>query len=273
MLADGKFGRDIHHGTNSLVWDGLTSSNGELLSGSELQRRGIISRTGEKDIAGGSVASDIISAGGGTDGLGTGRAYAELNARVDGYRSPIYLDEATLRRNIDFYRSAIAKMDEMGVEGAIIPGVNRKTFARLIHEYEEALEIKKRLPGAIKDEPYQIIFGMSGKNLNLQLVERTYGGALSGEVEVLTPKISLAKNLEVIYVSGAKMADARIQLQRVLGPEKAAKVKIYSIESLDMMGGFRGQGNVYSTTFDATYGYLSGKATSLKKLTQAIYQL
>lgn len=269
MLRDGQIGSDYSHGTDSRLWGGLESSGGTLLSAAELGRRGIRRQSGEGESSGATL-NDAIYVGAGLDGIGTAIAYGKANRNLDGYRSPAYLDPAILSQRIARFERLVAEMDARGVTDmndlaetqAItkawgidkFPGLGKHTLERELSLMREAQVAQQK--GLVPPEPYQIIFSFRDPNAPAAVVERGYGTALSGERSLLASTVSLSSQLDTVYVPKANIAEARAHLERVLGPERAATVRIYSIESLDVVAGMKGP--LYSKVRDTTFGALEG---------------
>jgi hypothetical protein len=100
-----------------------------------------------------------------------------------------------------------------------------------------------------------VIIGFTEAGGNMpELGDRKYRGRLSGET-VFPEVIDLTKYAETVYVPHKNIAHARQQLERIFGKERASKIKINSLEAVDMVGVARG--GPYVEVFAKSYVHLT----------------
>ncbi|GEM_PF-5390390 len=257
MLKDGTTGAQYSTGANSNIWEGLSQSQGNLLSSAEMGRRGIIRRSGEGDLMGGEHQADSIYASVAADGLGTARAYAQLNGHVEGYLQPQYLDVPVLENRINTIRKALTKMHQSGVDDyseSKIPGLECSILERQLVLYEHGLKIKQTMESA-NQIPYPVVLGFDYRGSMPSLANRALGGGLSGEVSINSASIDLNQNLQRIYVPHENIADAQAQVLRIFGSDVASRVRIYSIETLDFVN--QSRPTLYNNAHQRTYKSLA----------------
>jgi hypothetical protein len=249
------------HGTNSELLDGLSKTDGQLVSAAELKRRGLKQSTGEgssfSPMAG---EKDFVSVGQGEAGLGTASAYAEAARSLNHYNVKLY-SAAELKEEIGRLRYIVKHYEKLKIElpDMLIAykkdkGQLAEQLVKLEHEAERRAKLPRRDPGrnggAASLDNYPVLFEFDASGLTTEV---THGGhkaqALAGEASIRDP-IDLKTRMKRAYCPQENVAELKSRLQGILGHGDFEVISIESLQHLPSEGITQG-------THMATYKALS----------------
>lgn len=234
-LVAGADSNSLFHATHSGSLDGIFKAGG-LVPASEMEGLGITRQSGEGTAVnpyGG--RRNFISFGSGQVGLGSALKYSET--LLDPPASLARVSDQDLGRQVSDYQAMLGHEDMARVTKEDLPGVDGVIRTRL-QEAEAELASRKANPG--KPEPYPVMFGIRGDDL-----EKTQSVDVRGEVRVQSG-VSFKDKLESAFAPREHLPELKAKLDEMLGPEHG--VKVLPLESLQRV----------KTEFpDMTYGHKS----------------
>jgi hypothetical protein len=234
-LADSAF-----HGSNSEMMGGLGKTNGEIVPAAELQRRGLIRKTGEGDTFSGRAGpKEFVSVGDGDSGFGSALSYADASHSLTHYNTRLYR-YADLDAEIRRLRSAVGEMKSRDINKMVM-GPSREQLHGRLNQLETEMARRQKLPAGdpireggpenLTDYPIVFEFDKAGLPMTSR-PDVQPGGALGGEASV-HGAIDLKTRLRRAYVPSDKVGDAQARLQGVLGPD--AKFEVIALEATDAL--------------------------------------
>jgi hypothetical protein len=270
MAEHGELDKAFFHGTHSGF---LGKFQGEMMSGAELEKRGIKRDTGEGDFysakAGkegaevGGGEKNFISVGEGLPGMGTGLAYAKITDMSTDYNTALYSDEE-LNAEAKQLTQILTHWDESLFK---LPSDQQARFQK---SKEQFINLSKRLidEGRIRrqlpnDHPrrrgekfngssYPLLFELAPTGLTATNPKATTAPlgqdesnprAMGGERMVNDQVIDLRTpgRLRRVYAPFANLGEVRNRLSQILGHDQFDVIPLEALESLpdyvDPMGG------------------------------------
>lgn len=228
------------HGTSSSL---LNNFGGEMMTGKELENRGIVPKSGEGDFysRGGGGSKSFFSTGEGLPGMGTAMAYAKAVTISPDYNIALFTDNdlqnqitqlTLILMNWNEEMNQVKKDDIMGARK------EKSQFEGLLKKYRAEMMLRNKLPNnhprregkPYSDSAYPIMFEMDSTDLNvinprpefdLQRDNNTRlgGRALGGERMIQNPSIDLRVKgrLKRVFCPLDKVTAVQTRLTNILG--------------------------------------------------------
>jgi hypothetical protein len=248
----GGFDKSLFHGTGSKLLDKF---GGELMSGKELENRGILKSTGEGDFfsTGGGGEKDFVSTGEGAPGLGTSLAYAQAAHTDKNYNTALYTDTELIEelklldqivKNYNYDLVQIPKDDKMGADKTI------KQFQSLLNKLVAEAKVRRTLPPShprrqgkpYSDSTYPLLFefGMDGLDVRNPRpdiptkIDTDSPRAMGGERKVFdTIDFRDPARLKRVYCPLEHIAEVREKLIKIVGHDEFETLPIELLETLN----------------------------------------
>lgn len=203
----------LFHATHSEALEGIIEAGG-LVPSSDLEELGIerVSGEGSSSTPNGGKRP-FISFGAGQEGLGSSLKYAET--LLDPPASYARLSPEELSTRIQDYRTMLDHEDMGKLAESELPGVDNVIGGRL-EEMELEMERRQALPR--QNEPFPILFGVRGNDL-----EKTPSSDVPGEVRV-DSRVPFNSTLESAFAPEDRLPELRARLEELLGPDHGVEV-------------------------------------------------
>lgn len=237
------------HGTSSGLLDNL---KGEMMTGKELENRGIVPQSGEGDFysRGGGGGKDFISTGEGLPGMGTAMAYAKTNILSPDYNPALFTDDDLLNQIAQLTRILVAWDENLNqVDKKDIMGARKEKtqFEGLYKKYKAEMDLRVKLPMThprrqgkpYSESTYPLMFEINSQGLNvvnprpeITLRDDSEGGrALGGERAVKDQAIDLRVKgrLKRVFCPLDKVSAVQTKLSNILGHSA------FSVVAFEMM--------------------------------------
>jgi hypothetical protein len=266
LTGGGKLNKQLFHGTHTGLLKGLGGSGGLLMSGAELEKRGIVRSSGEGDFftsGENKGPKEFISVGLGEFGLGTALAYAQAAGNLANYNIERYTD-AELALELQQLTEAIQNYDE-GLLSKLRKGERehktKKQLEGLFERLEGERKYRETLP---KDHPrrggqlsaesnYPLLFELDPSGLDvrdeggktgsekpiLDLAPNERRGVYKeflGERMVYNDTIDLKLKLVRVYCPADKMDEVQAKLAKIVGHSKFEVLAIEALQELPQEG-------------------------------------
>jgi hypothetical protein len=251
-MNTGDLQNSYFHGTSSSL---LKNFGGEMMTGAELEKRGITTDSGEGDFysTGGGGAKNFISVGEGVPGMGTANAYAQAVSMYEDYNPALYTD-FDLEHEFDLLTKIIVNWDESlnQIPNDDIGKARRekKQFEGLRKKLKNEILLRLRLPPDhprrkgedYSDSNYPLLFELLKENLTATnprpdqtlkddtLSARPIGGERS--VQDQSIDLRIPGRLKRVYCPAQHIEKVRSRLAQILGH---SKYDIIPMESFDML--------------------------------------
>jgi hypothetical protein len=287
-----EYNNKLFHGTHTGLLEGLTKSQGTLISAKELENRGITRSSGEGDFFSNGVVrgpKEFISIGVGEFGLGTALAYAQAAGTLPNYNLHVYKDEelATetlrLKEAIDHYDESLIDLDK-GEREFKSKAQLQNLYDRLQGEIEARGKLPKDHPrrrGELSnDSNFPLLFEFENQGLDVRddggyasreqgsMEAKTYNTELMGERMVYGGTIDLKPRIRRVYCPVDKIDEVSQKLTTIMGH---SNFEVLAIEALQEMptntpiGGVRHETYAMQLDFeDVRKNVISGYAQGMK---------
>ncbi len=280
----------LFHGTTSGL---LGKFQGELLSGKELERRGLKRDTGEGDffskkrtqagtVAGGGEKDDIF-VGQGTPGMGTAIAYASAGADSRVYNLEKYTDQdlntelAKAKGIIDHWDQDLNQVPEDDIMGG---RKEKPQFQSLYAKLKAEADLRanlapnhpRRQGQPFSESSYPLLFefaedGLDPKNpqINVTLKDDMLSPRPIGGERTVARRVDLRDpfRLKRVYCPHEKMAEVQGKLKAVL---PRSRFEVIPLEALAAL-----QGDVTKFTTEATLDTIIGQMDKVRQMTLEAY--
>ena len=241
LTVSGAFDSSLFHGTGSSL---LNYFQGELMTGQELERRGIKRGTGEGDFFSRARADqeksgekDFISVGLSLPGMGTSLTYAKAAGSDKNYNTAVYTDEelqTELQQLNDIIDNWNENLNQVPHDDIMAARKNLGQFKGLQRRLQTEFELRQNLAlnhprrrgQKYHDSTYGILLEFGDEDLevvnprnNLLHEEKQVPKALGGERSVKTPVVDLRirGRLRRVYCPLENMQTVRQRLSEIIG--------------------------------------------------------
>ncbi len=240
LSKSGIFDTSLFHGTGSSLLDHF---QGELMTGKELERRGIVRGTGEgdffsrarsdKEVAG---EKDFISVGLSLPGMGASLAYAKAAGTDKNYNTGVYTDEE-LQTELQQLDEIITNWDEnlnqVPHDDIMAARKNRGQFLNLQQRLQSEVQLRQSLDPnhprrrgeKYNESTYGVLIEFGNEDLEIENPrgrslkdEKASPMALSGERSVKTPAVDLRirGRLRRVYCPLEKIETVRERMAQIV---------------------------------------------------------
>jgi hypothetical protein len=258
---DGSIQENQFHGTNSNL---LGKFGGELMTGKELENRGITANSGEGDFySTGGGAKDFISSGQGKPGMGTAMAYAKAGNMLVDYNPALYTDNnlkneiAQLKRIVENWKEDLNQVSKDELMKARREKVQFESLLkRLNAEWELRQKLDENHPRRkgqpFEESTYPLLFEFGSQDLNIvnprgerDLKTDSQEGferALGGERMIKTQSIDfrIPGRLKRVYCPADKVELVRSRLTEIL------KHSAFDVIPLELVDEFLSEATKYT---------------------------
>lgn len=254
-MQDESIQDSLFHGTASPILDKM---QGELLSGSELVKRGVKRETGEGDFfsTGGGGEKDFISVGQGAPGLGTAMAYAKAPTMFKDYNVALYSD-AQLTEELREAKRAVESWDDAltpDKDGYVAEKKNKQQFEAMVKRLQGEVDARKKLPHnhprrqgkdfSVGGYPLMFQFNSQGLNVtnprgNISLEDHTVGPIALGGERQLKKGVDLRDplRLEAVWCPLEHVQTVRARVARIVGHDRFDVIPLEVAEMLPKSDG------------------------------------